>query len=261
MEIPNKIIDLIKNKNGTKDTVGLSGASVYLFDDMVLKIQENGPEAENEHKMMIWLKDKLPVPEIIEYENTNKFSYLLMGRCSGETACSDQFMAQPVKQAKLLANTLQEIWQVDWSTCPTNATLDAKLKRAAYNVANNLVDVNNCEPKTFGPGGFRSPDALLNWLLTNRPSEELVLSHGDFCLPNILFLNDRLSGLLDLGRAGVADKWCDIALCYRSIKNNFSGVYTGKEVSGYDESYLFDCLQIKPDWDKIRYYILLDELF
>ena len=154
MEIPNKIKDLIQNKTGIKDTVGLSGACVYLFDNMVLKIQENGPETENEYKMMVWLKDKLPVPEIIEHEKTNKLSFLLMSRCSGETACADRFMAQPKRQATLLADALQEIWKVDWSTCPNDASLDTKLKQAAYNVANNLVDVNNCEPETFGPGGL-----------------------------------------------------------------------------------------------------------
>ena len=77
---------------------------------------------------------------------------------------------------------------------------------------------------------------------------------------NIIFNNGVLSGLIDLGRSGVADKWCDIALCYRSVRDNFGGRYDRKH-EGYSDGYLFDALQIKPNWEKIRYYILLDELF
>ncbi len=96
---------------------------------------------------------------------------------------------------------------------------------------------------------------------SNKPDEDLVFSHGDFCLPNVLFQNRKLSGIIDLVRAGIADKWCDIALCYRSLKNNCEGMYSGIKTVDFNENDLFDALQIKPDWDKIYYYILLDELF
>jgi len=35
----------------------------------------------------------------------------------------------------------------------------------------------------------------------------------------------------------------------------------GKKASGKYKKQLFEELGIVPDWDKIRYYILLDELF
>ncbi|EAJ7322588.1 aminoglycoside O-phosphotransferase APH(3')-IIIa, partial [Streptococcus agalactiae] len=45
----------------------------------------------------------------------------------------------------------------------------------------------------------------------------------------------------------------DIAFCVRSIREDI-----GEEQ--YVELF-FDLLGIKPDWEKIKYYILLDELF
>lgn len=117
------------------------------------------------------------------------------------------------------------------------------------------------EQDTFGPDGFRDPKELLDWLFRNRPEEEAVLSHGDYCLPNVFGKGNRLTGYLDLGRAGIADKWCDIALCYRSLSQNYSGRFHGKAYSGYDDLLLFKEIGIAPDWKKIRYYILLDELF
>lgn len=239
----------------------MSGASVYLFDDMVLKVQASSVEAENEYAMLRWMDGKLPVPKIIEYENTNKLSYLLMSRCAGEIACCDSLMSEPKKLARLLSETLQLLWSIDCTDCPVLQSLDKKLLQAEYNVSNDLVDIQNCAPDTFSKDSFKDPGALLNWLKENKPVEHPVLSHGDFCLPNILFLNDKLTGLIDVGRSGLADQWCDLALCYRSLVDNYNGKYAKDRISSFQDRYLFDALQIVPDWDKIRYYILLDELF
>ena len=64
--------------------------------------------------------------------------------------------------------------------------------------------------------------------------------------------NTRRIGFIDLGRAGKADKWYDIAFCVREIRDF-------KEEKYIDE--FFALLEIEPDWDKISYFILLDELF
>lgn len=126
---------------------------------------------------------------------------------------------------------------------------------------NNLVDLDNVEPTTFGKDGFKNPAELLGWLYDHMPEEEPVLSHGDYCLPNLFGIHDQMTGYIDLGRTGIADKWCDIAICYRSLSHNFSGRYHGASYSGYDETGLFRELGIEPDWEKLHYYILLDELF
>jgi len=80
-------------------------------------------------------------------------------------------------------------------------------------------------------------------------------------MPNLFLNKDRFSGFIDLGNCGIADKYQDIALCYRSLLHNFAGVYTGKAYPKLDEEMFFKELGIEPDWEKIRYYILLDELF
>ena len=87
-----------------------------------------------------------------------------------------------------------------------------------------------------------------------------ALSHGDFCLPNVFFNDGAVSGYLDLGFCAVADRYQDIALCYRSLSHNADGSY-GPVYPNVRPEKLFDALQVKPDWEKIRYYILLDELF
>ena len=260
--IPQKLKEIIQNKKYNKDSVGMSGSNVLLFDDMVLKIQKQSCESDNEYSVMKWLDGKIPVPRCLYYETWNGISYLLMSRINGEMLCSDRCMKDPEMLESLLSSGLKKLQSIDISDCPCINTLDVKLKAARYNVENNLVDMDNVQPETFGKGGFKNPSELLEWLEKNRPIENLVFTHGDYGLPNVLTSNGVISGFIDLGRAGIADMWQDISICYRSLKDNFNGIYNGGfSYKGYHSDMLFEILGVKPDFEKLRYYILLDELF
>lgn len=261
IHIPDKIKRIIEKENYSTDNIGLSESTVLIFEDKVLKIQDVKEETENEHLMMQWLYGKLPIPEIIAYEKEEEKAYLLMSRIKGDMACDDFYMNQPELLVELLAKAIHMLWDVDISDCPSVINLDKKLEMARYRVEHDLVDVDNVQPDTFGEGGFKNPQELLEWLIENKPEEDLVLSHGDFCLPNVLFKEEQISGFIDLGQICIADRYQDIAICYRSLLNNFNGVYGGALREGLDTDKFFEKLGIKPDWEKIRYYILLDELF
>jgi kanamycin kinase/aminoglycoside 3'-phosphotransferase-3 len=187
--------------------------------------------------------------------------YLLMTRVTGKMSCDEEYMKNPRLLTRLLAKALQMLWKIDISACPIQWALKEKLEAAKKCVEQGLVDVENTEPGTFGEQGFRDPQELLDWLCAHQPAEELVLSHGDFCLPNIFLEGEHVAGFIDLGRTGVADRWQDIALCYRSLKHNFEGKYNGISYEGFDSGMLFEELGIEPDWEKLNYYILMDELF
>lgn len=263
LDLPEKIKSLIGNETYSFDRVGMSDSTVILLSDKILKIQNINIESDNEYQLMEWLQDKLPVPRVLAYEmdeNKNK-NYLLMTKVPGEMSCADHYMKNPEQLVNLLVEGLKMLWKVDISNCTYKNGLKEKLQRAEYNINNNLVEMDNVEAKTFGENGFENPEHLLKWLIANRPDEEYAFSHGDYCLPNIFLHDGKISGYIDLGRAGIADKWQDIALCYRSLSHNYDGKYNGVEYQGYREDMLFEKLDIVPDWDKIRYYLLLDELF
>lgn len=262
--LPKKIYDLVADEACKTDDVGMSGASIFIYENKILKVQGDNAEAENEYRMMQYLQDKIPVPQVYAYEKEEGKSYLLMSKCMGEMACSHTYMSHPAMLCKLLADGLKSLWSIDISDCRSDQRLPHKLAQARYYVENGLVDLDNVQPDTFGKDGFKNPMELLEWLYGHMPEEDLVLSHGDFCLPNIFGMDDKVSGYIDLGRMGIADKWCDIAICYRSLSNNYSGKYDfhiENEYLGYDDAMFFDELGMEPNWEKIRYYILLDELF
>lgn len=261
MKLPEVIRRSLTATEYRTEDIGRSGSAVLVYPTQVLKIQPDGEEARNEARMLRWLRDKLPVPAVEAWTVEEGTVYLLMERCGGAMACDEGCLADPDALVQLLANALKALWAVDISDCPSNQRLPLKLAQARYNVEHSLVDLDNVQPDTFGPGGFRDPVHLLEWLEQNRPAEDLALSHGDFSLPNVFGEGERLMGFIDLGKTGVADKWCDIAICYRSLCGNLSGRYGGIPRPDFDPRRLFAALGVEPDEEKLRYYILLDELF
>lgn len=261
VQVPSKIRLLIDKKPFIVDEIGMSGNQVLVFEDRVLKIGDNPASMTEQVQMMQWLEGKISVPQVLHYEEENGKYYLLMSRIGGKMSCDTYYLEHPNILLKALACGLKMLWEVDILECPRVRDLDTVLKEARIQVENNLVDLDNVEPTTFGEGGFESPKHLLEWLENNRPSFEPVFSHGDYCLPNVFLENDRIKGFIDLDRAGIGDKWNDIALCYRSLKHNFDGTYGGKVYEDFNPDMLFEALGIEPDWEKIKYYLLLDELF
>lgn len=264
-ELPCAIRGRIGDRQYHCDRVGMSASQVICFDDMVLKIEKTGEEPDREREMLEWLNGKLPVPKILHFEKENGYNYLLMSRAEGVMSCAEEYMEKPELLVKLLAEGLKLLWSVDTKSCPCKNGLDEKLRFAAELVAQGLCDTEHVEADTYGENGFRDPAELLDWLEKHRPQEDLVFSHGDYCLPNLFLKDGKVSGFIDLGRSGVADRYQDIALCYRSLMHNYSGRYGGKVYAkshpGFRPESLFEALGMEPDWEKIRYYILLDELF
>ena len=50
--------------------------------------------------------------------------------------------------------------------------------------------------------------------------ESNILMHGDYCLPNIILNNWKLSGFIDLGRGGVGDRNIDVLWVIWTLKYN-----------------------------------------
>lgn len=261
--IPPTITQVLGQEQPVIDDLGMSSADILLFDDKVLKISAATAESKNERTIIEWLQGRLPVPQILATD-LGETDYLLMSRVKGQLACSDTYLNEPETLVRLLAQGLKMLWAVDISHCPVPNTLPSKLAEAEFNVQNGLCNVEDAEEGTYGEQGFADPAALLQWLKDHQPdpqAEQLAFSHGDYCLPNLFFDGDEVSGFIDLGRGGIADIYQDIALCYRSLVHNFSGKYDGIKRPDFNIESFWAALEIEPDWNKINYYILLDELF
>lgn len=261
MNIPAAIKRHIGCRKAALDRIGCSQAQVLMFDDLVLKIQPDSNAACNEQQMTRWLQGKLSVPEIIEEAQQDGFRYLLMSRMKGCNLCDASILEDQHRLAGLMAEGLQRMWAVKADGCPSNMMLDQKFRIIEEGIRAGVVTRDQSrQPETYGSDGFSSPAQLLDWLVKHRPDEEPVLSHGDYCLPNVMADRSGLTGFIDLGYAGIADKWLDIEKGLWSMWANTTGIFGGPK-RPFDRRLLFDALNMELDEDKLRYYSLLGELF
>ena len=85
--LPESIKEYIKDKPYFAENIGMSSSEIYMFDDMVLKIQGSVAEAEREIAVCRFLEGKLPAPKIIAHEVTDGKSFVLMSRMKGKMLC------------------------------------------------------------------------------------------------------------------------------------------------------------------------------
>jgi hypothetical protein len=99
---------------------------------------------------------------------------------------------------------------------------------------------------------------IIIYSTTPAPPEDRRFTHGDFCLPNVLLVEDgrggfQVSGFVDCGNAGIADAYQDLALAARSVARNFGEPLVRVLFAKYGLA--------QPDEPKLAYYQLLDEFF
>ncbi len=60
-----------------------------------------------------------------------------------------------------------------------------------------------------------------------------VLTHGDYCLPNVLVTDGKLSGLIDVGQAGLGDPRVDLAAGVWTLQYNFGPGHAREFLDAY----------------------------
>jgi aminoglycoside 3'-phosphotransferase II len=254
--LPSELATLVAGATWTQITLGESGAQVYRLrggaETRYLKVEPCRPhdEPHGEAERLRWLQGRLPVPALHYAHTDERQRYLLTSEIPGTDATDARWLADPARLVALLAEGLRHIHRQPVADCPFDQRLAAELARAAANVAAGTVDADDFDAERAG----RSPAALLAELQATRPpAEDLVLIHGDYCLPNVVIKDWALSGFIDLGRCGVADRYHDLAQAARSVRRNLGVRWVAPFFAAYGIR--------EPDEAQLRYYQLLDELF
>ncbi|MDD4797871.1 MAG: aminoglycoside 3'-phosphotransferase, partial [Eubacteriales bacterium] len=203
MQLPAALAAQLGDAPLVAETIGMSGDSVYRVDTTpacYLKIS-SGEELRREGVALRFLDAKVPVPGVLHFDTHDGLTYLLSTALPGRMACAPQWTAQPAQLALQLGWALRRLHTLPIAGCPLTRTLDTALELAARRVEQNLVDVDDWEDENSG----RTPAQVLAQLYAQRPADEdLVFTHGDYCLPNVFLDGQGLTGFLDLGRCGVA---------------------------------------------------------
>jgi aminoglycoside phosphotransferase len=256
--LPQALKILVRDATWERIFEGLSGAYVFRLENgprrCYLKIApmdfQNNLLPEKER--LVWLQGKLPVPEVLGFDDDGENHYLLISEMPGVATHERQFEDEQNRLIPALAEGLRLMHSVDIRDCPFDARLNSKIKEARTRLNNGWIDADDFDDERQG----RTAQSAFDELLRTRPkSEDLVFTHGDYCLPNI-FIDPqawKITGFIDWGRAGIADRYQDLALAARSLVYNLGP--TG--VDQLFREYGLDAV----DHEKIAFYKLLDEFF
>jgi aminoglycoside phosphotransferase len=259
MNLPKEISELIDNDSLSMIYTGQSNMDVFrvaLIDGRYGYLKTSNAdsdkrEIEHEIKVLSWLEYKLVVPKPLMFKVEQDNFYFLMSELPGQNLADicDEIGSRLCMA--LAARFMRKIHSTNISNCPFDRDLDRTLQLAHRNLMNGLVDESDFDKERLG----RSGQALFRELENNVPLEQdLVFTHGDYCFPNIIFLKDDIGGVIDLGRAGISDRYQDIALFLRSFEFNIGKPNVDLFIREYG---LID----KIDYEKVKFYTLLDEFF
>lgn len=65
-QLPATIVEKLPVEEAKLDDVGMSSASIYSFNEMILKVEALSEESTREHQLLKWLDGRIPVPKVIE---------------------------------------------------------------------------------------------------------------------------------------------------------------------------------------------------
>ncbi len=205
-----------------------------------------------EQAVLRHLANVLPVPRVLAFDQVEDHWVLRVSAMPGIDASDVRLHAHPERLVVALAQALRQIHALPVAA---HMGLDRRLVVTVAEAERRLragqVDLDDLDDERQG----MSADALVALLQASRPAgEDLVPTHGDYCLPNVLFdpQSLELTGFVDLGRFGVADRHQDLALAVRSLRHNLHQDYA---------DLFFEAYGVTPERGKIAFYQLLDEFF
>ncbi len=245
-------------------TRGRSGSVVQRSADGLTytkteRTQSTIPGLRKERDRLEWLRTvSIDAPAVLDWNESNDAATLVTSALPG-VPVSELATGDAVRAVESLVEYLRHLHALPVLECPFDRRLRVTVPEAATNVNAGLVDETDFDEPHLG----REAEDLLAELLAGREKAEslegaeLAVCHGDFCLPNVFVdpASLRVTGILDVGRLGVADRHVDLALLTRSIgctslNPNYGPTLAALVLSATDA-----------DPGRIEYYRLLDEFF
>ena len=243
---------------------GESGDRVYRRRDGLAYLKE-APRGRmdvlaQEHNRLTWLAGTaMATPRVLFWQEADDHARLFTTAVPGIPA-SDLPGDLLLEAWPSIAEQFAALHHLPTTTCPFDRSLASMIDRARDVVARNAVN-----PDFLPDEDKTTPKSELLARVTDelpiRLAEEagdFVVCHGDACLPNIMVdpRTLRCTGLIDLGRLGCADRYADLALLLANARES----WTSPDHAERAHAILFETLAIKPDRERLAFYLRLDPL-
>lgn len=257
--VPATLSAEVEGYKWARDTVGQSGGAIYRLHgkpgaaDLFLKHGEDAvaDDVTDEMARLRWLSGYASVPTVTQFIRVPDQAWLLMTAMHGQTAYQ---VLQSDPDARLavvdaLTASLRQLHSIPVSECPFNSDHTFRLSRARTRIDAGFVDVDDFDQEREGWTAEQVWTAMQK-LLPLKPDP--VVTHGDFSLDNLLICEGEVVGCIDVGRAGIADRYQDLAILWSSL---------GEFDPSLQERLFRQYGITDPDRRKLQFHLMLDELF
>lgn len=145
--------------------------------------------------------------EVLLYCSEAGKDWLITRRILGEDCLDAKYLSDPKRLCETTATLLRMLHETPATGCPVpnrNNTYTANVRKG--------FDGSHYEPELFVGlwefSSFAEARTVAEAGFSALKSEALL--HGDYCLPNVILRDWRLSGFIDLGNAGIGDRHIDL---------------------------------------------------
>ncbi len=156
---------------------------------------------ERERLMSEFLHGHGLAPMVVSHGPADGGAYLVTQALVGTDGIAVEHLAEPRKLAVVFGESLRRLHELSPDGCPVKGRDDELRRLAEIDLA-----AGNCDPTHI----VETPKEASARFYAQRPADDQVVLHGDYCLPNILFDGFTLSGFVDLGNGGVGGRHYDV---------------------------------------------------
>ena len=189
-----------------------------------------------------YLNGKINIPEKVFYEKYNGMSYILTKEVKGIPLSDEYFINNPILGIDILVDVFNHLYNIDYSDCILDETIDSKIK---------YIETKNIKLNDDLIKRFHTKESLIKYIKGNKPKQIIGLTHGKLTLNNIITIDNKFSGLIDVGFSGLCDIYYDLVMCEMSIEKYYGINYI---------DVFYDKIGIEKDEFKSDYYRLLISL-
>ena len=189
-----------------------------------------------------YLNGKINIPEKVFYEKYNGMSYILTKEVKGIPLSDEYFINNPMLGIDILVDVFNHLYNIDYSDCILDETIDNKIK---------YIETKNIKLNDDLIKRFHTKESLIKYIKGNKPKQIIGLTHGKLTLNNIITIDNKFSGLIDVGFSGLCDIYYDLVMCEMSIEKYYGINYV---------DVFYDKIGIERDEFKSDYYRLLISL-
>lgn len=253
--LPDRILNELRPESLHLKTQGRAGDSIYYGqlrsnERVYLKVGSGyaGKELCREAERLEWLSGNPIAPQLIDHWEVDGRTHLLILEIEGKAI---HLSALPELQiVAILSTALRAVHGLKMESCPFRNTLSYELEEIERFSLDGRIDVSLFSKSNRG----KTPEEVLKDLhnIKGRLREDTV-THGDFCLPNIIVGETELSGIVDWSKCGVSDRHRDFSALEGSIKRNLGPKY----VPEFYTAYGIGARDVDPEL--IRFYQLIDQ--